>query len=84
MLPFRAPAVRPAPYLDAVRQGRPAAVVLVASCHGEYGPATHRVLSDGAEMVDELEARARVCGRAAADLISVSWHPVPRLGDRVA
>ena len=49
-----------------------------------YGSATHRVLSDGAEMVDELEARAHVCGRAAADLISVSWHPVPRLGDRVA
>ena len=49
-----------------------------------YGSATHRVLSDGAEMVDELEARARVCGRAAADLISVPWHPVPRLGGRVA
>ena len=49
-----------------------------------YGSATHRVLSDGAEMVDELGTRARVCGRAAADLISVSWHPVPRLGDRVA
>ena len=49
-----------------------------------YGSATHRVLSDGAEMVDELGARARVCGRATADLISVPWHPMPRLGDRVA
>jgi len=49
-----------------------------------YGSATHRVLSDGAELVDELGARARVCGRAAADLISVPWHPMPRLGDRVA
>ena len=28
-----------------------------------YGSATHRVLSDGAEMVDELGTRARVCGR---------------------
>ena len=39
-----------------------------------YGSATHRVLSDGAEMVDELGlgTRARVCGRAAADLISVT------------
>ena len=45
-----------------------------------YGSATHRVLSDGAEMVDELGARARVCGRATADLISVPWHPMPRLG----
>ena len=33
VLPFRAPAARPAPYLDTVRPGRPAAVVLVASCH---------------------------------------------------
>ena len=49
-----------------------------------YGSATHRVLSDGAELVDELGARARVCGRAPADLISVPWHPMPRLGDRVA
>ena len=51
-----------------------------------YGSATHRVLSDGAEMVDEIWTRARVCGRAAAaaDLISVPWHPMPRLGDRVA
>ena len=49
-----------------------------------YGSATHRVLSDGAEMVDELGTRARVCGRAAAYLISVSWHPMRRLGGRVA
>ena len=49
-----------------------------------YGSATHRVLSDGAELVDELGARARVCGRATADLISVPWHPMPRLGDRAA
>ena len=50
-----------------------------------YGSATHRVLSDGAEMVDELGGRARVCGRATADLISVPpWHPMPRLGGRVA
>jgi len=35
------------------------------------GSATHRVLSDGAEVVDELGTRARVCGRAATDLISV-------------
>ena len=49
-----------------------------------YGSATHRVLSDGAEMVDELGTRARVCGRATADLITVPWHPMPRLGDRVA
>ena len=49
-----------------------------------YGSATRRVLSDGAEMVDELGARARVCGRATADLISVPWHPMPRLGDRSA
>ena len=51
-----------------------------------YGSATHRrVLSgDGAEMVDELGTRARVCGRAAADLISMPCHPMPRLGDRVA
>ena len=48
-----------------------------------YGSATHRVLSDGAELVDGLGARARVCGRAPADLISVPWHPMPRLGDRV-
>ena len=49
-----------------------------------YGSATHRVLSDGAEMVDELGTRARVYGRAAADLISVPWHPMLRLGGRVA
>ena len=50
-----------------------------------YGPATHRVLSsDGAEMVGALWARARVCGRATVDLISVPWHPMPRLGGRVA
>ena len=48
-----------------------------------YGSATQRVLSDGAGMADELGARARVCGRATADLISVPWHPMPRLGDRV-
>ena len=48
-----------------------------------YGSATHRVLSDGAELVDELGARARVCGRATADLISVPWHPMPRLGFRL-
>ena len=47
-----------------------------------YGSATHRVLSDGDEMVDELGTRPRVCSRAAADLISVPWHPMPRLGDR--
>ena len=46
-----------------------------------YGSATHRVLSDGAGMVDELGARARVCGRATADLISAPWHPMPRLGE---
>ena len=46
-----------------------------------YGSATHRVPSDGVEMVDELlGTRARVCGRATADLISVPWHPMPRLG----
>ena len=40
-----------------------------------YGSAaTHGVLSDGAEMADELGTRARVCGRAAADLITVPWH----------
>ena len=33
VLPFRAPAARPASYLDVVRPGRPAAVGLVASCH---------------------------------------------------
>ena len=49
-----------------------------------YGSATHRVLSDGAEMVDELGALARVCGRATAGPISVPWHLMPRLGDRVA
>ena len=49
-----------------------------------YGSATHRVLSDGVEMVDELGKRARVCGRAVADIISVPWHPMPRLGGRVA
>ena len=55
-----------------------------------YGPAAHhRVLSYGygaAEMADELGlgTRARVRGRAAADLISVPWHPIPRLGGRAA
>ena len=49
-----------------------------------YRSPTHRVLSSGAEMVDELGTRARMCGRAAADLISVPWHPMPRLGERVA
>ena len=49
-----------------------------------YGSPTHRVLSHGAEVVDELGTRARVCGRAAADLISVPWHPMSRLGDRAA
>ena len=49
-----------------------------------YRSPTHRVLSSGAEMVDELGTRARVCGRAAADLSSVPWHPITRLGDRAA
>ena len=49
-----------------------------------YRSSTHRVLSNGAEMDDELATRARVCDRAAADLSSVPWHPMPRLGDRAA
>ena len=62
-------------------QGRSARATYLENA---YGSATRRVLSDGAEMADELGTRARVCGRAAADLISVPWHPMPRLGGRVA